>query len=159
MDNEAIEKQLNKIEEDVNISLTKYIDQRICDLKAYHDKDIKALSDYRMEATQSLREFLIHQLQNIKEQTNDRSVSMEKRLEGMNEIRNAMKDQASRLLDRKEFESYKEAADKDIRMLRESKAELGGKADQSSVTRIFVVSIIGTVISVIMLLVHILGVI
>lgn len=54
--------------------------------------------------------------------------SNEKRLEGMNEFREALKDQASRFLYKDEFLAQYELVRKDLKNLELAKAELTGKA-------------------------------
>jgi len=78
--------------------------------------------------------------------------SMNKRLEGMNEFRDQLKDQASRFITRDEFGIITNRLIEDIRELREGKARLEGKADQSSVNKAFTLSIIGLVVALVSLL-------
>lgn len=94
------------------------------------------------------------------------AVQMEKRLEGMNEFRAALKDQVAQYVTRAEYDADKKAGsaatmereertDADIRMLRESKATLEGKASQKSVTVVLAISIVGVILSVIGILIRI----
>src|ERR1019366_7802014 len=72
------------------------------------------------------------------------SVVLEKRLDSMNEFRESLKDQANLMLTRNEHEIYIQKVDSDIRILRESRAELAGKASQASVNITFLVALIGS---------------
>jgi len=85
--------------------------------------------------------------------------TMNSRLEGMNEFRATLKDQASRFLTREEvmlmlkpLEKSSDEHAKDIKSLELTRAELAGKASQKSVYIAWVLSVIGIVISVIKLL-------
>jgi Flp pilus assembly protein TadD len=60
--------------------------------------------------------------------TESARTTMEKRLEGMNEFRDQLKDQAARFVTREELNPMQE----DLRVLRESKATLEGKASYTS---------------------------
>ena len=71
------------------------------------------------------------------------SAMLEKRLESMNEFRTQLKDQAGTFFTRNEHEVYMTSVDKDLRMLRESKATLEGKASQSSVNVALIISFVG----------------
>jgi hypothetical protein len=64
--------------------------------------------------------------------------SMEKRLNGMNEFRETLKDQAAQFVTRKEHDFILS----DIRELRESRAMLQGKASQQSVIIAYLISIV-----------------
>ena len=68
---------------------------------------------------------------------------MEKRLDGMNEFRQALKDQASEFITKNEYKRTVE----DIRELRESRAELKGKASQLSVYIAWLLAIAGIFIT------------
>lgn len=52
----------------------------------------------------SLKEYFESQINSIKEATTLARESMEKRLDGMNEFRDALKDQTSLFINRKEYE-------------------------------------------------------
>ena len=57
--------------------------------------------------------------------------ALDRRLDAMNEIREAMRDMSSGMATRTELDNAKEAIEKDLRGLREFRAELQGKASQS----------------------------
>ena len=89
---------------------------------------------------------------------------MEKRLDGMNEFRDALKDQMSRmatrteleslksgmtaLFSRQEHEAFQKVVESDLRVLRESRAELKGMASQASMNITFVLAAAGMILSV-----------
>lgn len=116
----------------------------ITDLKIYHDKDVDDLRHHRDEMTKNLREFLEQQLESIDRTTRDKAAVMDKRLEGMNELRGAMKDQALLYAEKKDLYAVKESLEKDVRMLRESKAELHGKSSQTAI----IVAVIFSILSI-----------
>jgi hypothetical protein len=72
-------------------------------------------------------------------------IAVDRRLEAMNEFRTQLKDQAAGFFTRTEHEAYQKVVDADLRLLRESRAELRGKATQSSVTITFVLAAIGVI--------------
>ena len=74
--------------------------------------------------------------------------SMEKRLEAMNEFRAALQDQAQKFFTRPEHEVYMKTVESDLRTLREFRANLEGKASQSSVTIALVLSAISILIGI-----------
>jgi hypothetical protein len=76
--------------------------------------------------------------------------AMEKRLESMNEFRQQLKDQTSSFITRPEHDSVLA----DIRILRESKAELQGKASQSSVNIALIISFLSGMMAVISLIIE-----
>jgi hypothetical protein len=91
---------------------------------------------------------------NIKLAGMDRAVSMDKvaldkRLEGMNEFRNALKDQQVEFIRRPEHAMIVA----DVRSLRDSRATLEGKADQGAVTISTGIAITGVCLAVLNLLI------
>jgi hypothetical protein len=70
----------------------------------------------------NLKEFINEKFTNLEKQTELTRASMEKRLEGMNEFRDALRDQTSKFITRTEHEAMMHNYDKDIRELRESRA-------------------------------------
>ena len=72
---------------------------------------------------------------------------LEKRLESMNEFRLQLKDQAGTFFTRNEHEVYMASVEKDLRVLRESKAMLEGKATQTAVNISTVIAIIGVALA------------
>ena len=95
-------------------NLENNIENRINDLKEYHDKDVNDLRHHRDEMTKNLREFLEQQLETIDKSTRDKAMAMEKRLEGMNELRGAMKDQALLFAERKDLIALKDSLEKEF---------------------------------------------
>jgi len=93
----------------------------------------------------SLRDYFDSRLSSVEKETMLAKESMEKRLEGMNEFRDSLRDQSNKFITREEMRSLV----LDIQGLRESRAELYGKASQSSVYFAYLISIIGFLVGVI----------
>jgi hypothetical protein len=94
-----------------------------------------------------LKELFEARLQALEKATQLAAQNMDKRLEGMNELRGQLKDQAATFLTRNEFYIQHEKLESDIRMLRESKANLEGKASQASVNTATIIAIAGLSLS------------
>jgi hypothetical protein len=95
----------------------------------------------------------------IKEATRLAKDGLDARLASMNEFRSALNDQADTFLTRTEYISQHQnlearftRMDEDIRMLRESRAELQGKASQSQVNIALMIAVVGIALSIIGLL-------
>ena len=69
--------------------------------------------------------------------------ALDRRLNGMNEFREALKDQQMLFVGRKEYDFTLA----DIRELRESRAELQGRASQSSVVWAYILSVLGIMLA------------
>ena len=65
----------------------------------------------------------------------------------MNEFRSALKDQATSFLPKAEYDVQIKTMNSDIRVLRESKAEVDGKSSQLATNIATAIAIIGLVIS------------
>jgi hypothetical protein len=79
-------------------------------------------------------------------------INLEKRLDGMNEIREQLHDQADTFVTGVEHEALCARIDRmeaEIHGLRESRAELSGKASQSSVDNAKVMAMIGLLLAIV----------
>ena len=81
---------------------------------------------------------------NIQTSTSLAAGAMEKRLEGMIEFRDQLKDQASRFITRSEYDLLVD----DIQGLRETRAMLAGKASQSSMTLTLFIAFAGLIVAI-----------
>lgn len=81
----------------------------------------------------SLRDYLEARLAAIDVALNLARRGMESRLEGMNEFRNTLRDQASKFMTRAEYEISREKIAEDIKILLSAKDKLEGKASQQAV--------------------------
>ena len=121
-------------------------DAEVISIKDYFDEKFLANDKALVLALQSL----MIRLESIDKATEVAKISMEKRLEGMNEFRDALKDAQTQYVTKREHDLIQA----DIRILRESKAVLEGKADQKSVNVAFLVSFIGLFVSAISFLIR-----
>ena len=97
----------------------------------------------------SLKEYFEVRLQSLDRATNTAAALMEKRLEGMNEFRNTLKDQANQFLTRNEFVMMMDKMTSEINALREFRVSVESKASQTSVIFVGVLSVIGVLIGVV----------
>jgi hypothetical protein len=75
------------------------------------------------------------------------AASLEKRLDGMNEFRDTLRDQAGRFFTRDEHEAYIKVVDVDLRSLRESRARIEGSATHGSVMIASGVAVLGLMLA------------
>jgi len=117
----------------------------------------------------SLKEYFDMRLRHIEETMNERLVSQEKavtvaytasnkRLDGLNEIRQILEDQAKTFVTKVEFEAYQtmirqelSRLSTDINSLNLSRAELSGKASQGQVLLSMAIGITSLVITIVKL--------
>ena len=107
------------------------------------------LRDYVDEKVRGVYLFSKGKYQTIDKSTKLAADSLEKRLETMNEFREALKDQQTRFVTREEFGLIRDRLSEDIRILREAKANTEGKASQTSVYISYLIAIIALAISII----------
>ena len=96
----------------------------------------------------TLRDYIDTRLSAIDKEKEVAYRAMEKRLDGMNEFHDTLKDQSSTFLTKNEYCNFKDSVEKDLRMLRESRAELAGKASQLSVNITLLIAVIGLILSI-----------
>jgi hypothetical protein len=96
-----------------------------------------------------LKEYFDTRLNSIDKALGLASAQMEKRLEGMNEFRDALKDQAGRFITRAELEAYLDKINFNIKSLELSKATLEGKASQQSVILTALLSLCSLILGII----------
>lgn len=96
----------------------------------------------------SLREYLEAKINSVEKAIDLAREAMEKRLEGMNEFRAQLKDQASVLITRNEVDVQITRINTDIKLLNESKAKLEGKASQSAMNATIALSVAGLILSI-----------
>jgi hypothetical protein len=76
-----------------------------------------------------------------------RNAQTDKRLDTMNEFRGALADREASYFTRTEHELYAKLVEADLRVLRESKAEMRGKASQFNLNVTFIIAIVGDCIA------------
>ena len=86
----------------------------------------------------SLHEYFEMRFRNMEIATDKAYQSMERRLESMNEFRAQLKDQNAQFVTKEEHQRILD----DIQILRESRAELAGKASQKSVNAALMFSLV-----------------
>ena len=126
------------------------------------DKRLENMNDFRWQLKDQASTFLprteyaaqieristdVKMLRETKSALDVSAAMMEKRLESMNEFRSALKDQASTFMPRAEYDAQMKSVDTDLRVLRESKAELAGKSSQLATNIATAIAVIGLVIS------------
>ena len=97
----------------------------------------------------SLKEFIEAKFVSIEQATELSRQAMEKRLEGMNEFRETLRDQASKFITRNELESAIEKITIELKSLNKAKDILEGKASQNSVNLAILVAIISILVSIV----------
>lgn len=126
------------------ISLKEYVDLQVESAK----KAIVACRVREREIFENLRGIFEARIDSIEKATKLAADTMDKRLDGMNEFRDTLRDQASKFSTRAEIDLFKAGVEDDIRILRESKANLEGKASQNSVNLALAFSICGLLIGI-----------
>ena len=126
--------------------------------------DIISLRDHFSSLLVGMREFLVVRIDALREYTDTRftaqeeateraRASMEKRLDGMNEFRNTLKDQGQTFITKTEHSAWCDRVSK----LELSKATLEGKADQKSVTNAIIIAFIGLALSIVGIIINLGG--
>jgi hypothetical protein len=118
------------------ISLKEYFEHRINTLKEYIDIKFQSLE-------KELRTYQDSNDVNLKSAL----ISMDKRLESMNEFRQTITDQANKYFTKAEHEVWKEKIEQDIQSLRDFKLTIDTKASARSVTTGYILSGIAILIS------------
>jgi hypothetical protein len=91
----------------------------------------------------SIKEYVDALFKASETRTEQARLTMEKRLDGMNEFRDALRDQAANSPSRIEMETKFEAIEKELKTLNTFMDTVGGKANQSDVTAARLVGYIG----------------
>jgi predicted nucleic acid-binding Zn-ribbon protein len=131
-------------------------------------KQMQRCNDISKDKLEDVKETVIAlevEVTSIREAIKIAKDTVDTRLEGMNEFRNQLKDQASTFIPRSEYLTHYGALiqrldmqDIDIRGLRESRAELKGKASQNSVTISYIIGVASLMLALVSLVLRALGV-
>ena len=105
----------------------------------------------------TLREYFDIRLTALERGIEQARQSMEKRLDGMNEFRNALKDQSSKSPSRIEVETKIDALEKEIKTLNSFMDTVSGKASQSSVTTAQIIGYVSLGVALISLTLRLFG--
>jgi hypothetical protein len=79
------------------------------------------------------------------------ALTLRERLEGMNEFRAQLKDQAATFISRTELKAFEQIVEADLRSLRQARDEAKGKASQQAVNVSTVIAVLGLLMSAIAL--------
>lgn len=97
----------------------------------------------------TLREYFEALLADLKTQIEYSRIGMEKRLDGMNEFRGALKDQTDKMMPREEYYIQHENLIREIKTLNTFKDEMKGAASRADVNRSTAFGVMGIVIGII----------
>lgn len=100
-----------------------------------------------------IRDYIDAEIDAVREATTVAHKALEHRLDGMNEFRAALGDQSRTMVTRSEMDASLKSLLSDVDSLKESRAELRGKASQSSVTIAYVFAALGALLGVINLVI------
>ena len=101
-------------------------------------KDIVSLREHLESRIEHQEKFFMGKFEDLYRSTDLLAKQMEKRLEGMNEFREQLKDQASNFVTRLEFDTMH----KEVEMLRRNEKFVEGKASQASVYGAYLIATI-----------------
>jgi hypothetical protein len=121
----------------------------INDQKSFKNSEAVSLRDYFDDKIEALTRCFTVKFDAMESARNLAKEAVEAKLLLMNELRGALNDQSSRMLTRAEYQLQHDRLIEDIRILRESKALLEGKATQASVNLAYLIGFTGLLISVI----------
>jgi vacuolar-type H+-ATPase subunit I/STV1 len=113
--------------------------QELVTFKERTEQDIQQLMEGKVTIDQKIN--------GLERTTVAYNASLDKRLETMNEFREALKDQATHFMNKEDSNQRWARNDEDIRMLRESKALLEGKASQNAVNIATIIGIVAIIAS------------
>ena len=121
------------------------------------EKEVISLEKYVDRLLVEQREYFLSRIIALEKATELAAGTLEKRLEGMNEFREALKEQNATFATRGELRVFRDTVEADVRILRESKANLEGKASQQSVNNTKLVAYVALIVGVVSLIVKLLG--
>ena len=108
-----------------------------------------AIEKYISQQIKAVKALMKSKYQTIEKSTDLATSLLDKRLDTMNEFRQALKDQQATFVSRSEFEILHQRIIEDIRILREAKATTEGKASMASVYISYLIALIALAISII----------
>ena len=119
--------------------------------RGFNRPDGVALKEHLETRLDALQKHIEAQLHSVDRATVLALQTMDKRLEGMNEFREALKDTTARLATREELALQVGRLKSDIDELKHYRATMEGKASQSSVNAATVLSVVGLIVALISL--------
>jgi subtilase family serine protease len=124
-------------------------DRNMVPLERHIDKQFELFEKSVDERFKSLNEYINERFQSAQLAVDKATEVLKEKLEGLNEWRQQSKDQTATHPTRIEIKNI----EKDIMDLRESRAELRGKANQKDVNISIVIAIVGFIIGIISILI------
>ena len=92
-----------------------------------------------------IRDYFEMRIEALEKQTALTATQLDRRLSSMNEFRDQLKEQAAGFFTRAEHDLFMKKVEENIQSLRESRAELAGKASQNAVNLALAISVVGAV--------------
>lgn len=135
-------------------NLENTIKLKYCNIEKATEAANDSMESYFEEKFKSLDNSVNLKYSNIEKSTSLAATSIDRRLESMNEFRDSLKDQATKFMTKDEFQILHQRVEEDVRILRESKATLEGRASMTSVYISYVIGVIGLVVAVLALFLH-----
>ena len=128
------------------------VEQRSAELALQNlDRRLASMNEFRAQMADSETRYC------LKTDLGDHAASNDKQLEGIGERLRNHEGTMATFFTKGEHEAYIKSVDSDIRILRESRAELQGKASQSQMNITFVTAIVGLLVACIGLLLKFFG--
>jgi hypothetical protein len=106
---------------------------------------------YKTNTIVSLRDYVDTRLLSLEKATESARVAMERRLDGMNEFRDALRDQASLMITRREMMSELDPIKRELQDSRDFRVTLQAKASQQSVYITLLIALASLVINIVKL--------
>jgi hypothetical protein len=106
-------------------------------------------SEHRMSNSVGLKEYFEARMLSITESNTLVHANLEKRLDSMNEFREALKDYQNTMLPRAEFEMSHRRLEEDVKSLQNYRASMEGKASTTSVMIANAIAVLAMLLSVI----------
>ena len=132
-------------------------------LREYLETHCRLVTGVNQEKFQNLNRILEEQGKQfslkiawLEESNRAAALALDKRLEGMNNFRQFLRDQSTGFFTRTEHEAYQKIVETDLRLLREARAEMLGKASQSSANLALLLGLIGSFIGIISFVIQLL---
>ena len=122
------------------VSLRDYVDQSVVETRKYFER-----------RNDELGRFFESRIESLERATRTASDQMDKRLEGMNEFRETLREQAATFVTRTELEARKEMVDRELKALEKYKNQMEGKASQLQANISLAFSLVALVLAIVKL--------
>jgi hypothetical protein len=115
--------------------------------RGFTGQDGVELKEHIESRLRAIDEFYAMRVANMEQATRTALASLDKRLEGMNEFREALKDATARLPTRNELDAKFERVSSELSELQKFKNTMEGKASQSSVNIFMLLSVLSVLMA------------